>query len=82
MIHWDSAGIKGMKENVGIAEDKPLTADKRGRFAIDLPPGAYDVFVTAPGFEPTCEKLAVVQNQTIEDDVHLEVSTEEMITVD
>lgn len=82
VIHWDSAGIEGMKQNIGISEDKSLKADKRGRFALELPTGAYDVFITAPGFEPTCEKLAVIEGQTIHDDVHLKLSTLTIITVD
>jgi hypothetical protein len=82
IIHWDSAGMKGMKENIGIPGDKTLRPDQRGAYTIDLPPGTYDVFVTAPGFQPTCEKISIVKGQTAEYDVELKVSSGELITVD
>lgn len=71
-----------MKENVGIPEDKVVRPDRRGGYAIQLPPGAYDVFVTAPGFEPTCEKISIFNGQTAEHDVRLKVSSSEVIPVD
>lgn len=74
--------MKGMKENVGIREDRVLTPDHRGRYSVDLPPGAYDVFVAAPGFDPTCEKVSIFKGQTAEWDVRLKVSSNEVITVD
>lgn len=74
--------MKGMKENVGIPDDKVLKPDHRGAYTIDLPPGAYDVFVTAPGFQPTCDKVSISKGQTAEWDVRLKVSSWEVITVD
>jgi hypothetical protein len=59
IVHWDSVGLDGVKDNVGIKEDKFVTSDRTGHFSLELPPGVYDVFVMAKGFSPHCEKLTM-----------------------
>ncbi len=60
MIHWDSAGSTvGLTDNVGIRSDLFTKTDDSGRFAVELPPGFYDVFVSAVAFTPTCQKVRV-----------------------
>jgi hypothetical protein len=45
IVHWDSAGLDGVKENIGIRDDKIARTDSTGHFSVELPPGVYDVFV-------------------------------------
>ena len=65
-------GIKGaIKDELGAAIEKAtvvvartpirsITTNRNGEFAlIVMPGGLYDVFVSAPGFAPTCAKLLV-----------------------
>jgi hypothetical protein len=65
MIHWDSAGSTvGLTDNVGIRRDLLTKTDDSGRFAVELPPGFYDVFVSAMAFTPTCQKVRVRMTPT------------------
>jgi hypothetical protein len=58
LIHWDSAGSTvGLNTNVGIKKDLVLTTDARGNFSVELPPGFYDLFVSAMAFTPACRKI-------------------------
>jgi hypothetical protein len=58
VVHWDASGVQaGLKTNVGIPEDRFLKTDTHGAFYAEIPPGFYDVFVTAPGFSPDCRKI-------------------------
>ena len=58
VLHWDPSGAKsGLKTNVGIPEDRFLKTDTHGNFYAEIPPGFYDILVTAPGFSPTCSKI-------------------------
>ncbi len=57
VIHWDPAGAVHLGDNVGIKEDITVSTDSDGKFSLDLPPGFYDAFVTAPAFTPHCEKI-------------------------
>lgn len=57
VIHWDPAGAVYLGDNVGIKKDITLSSDSDGNFSLDLPPGFYDVFVTATAFTPHCEKI-------------------------
>jgi hypothetical protein len=59
-IHWDQSGADvGLKSNVGLKQDLVLQTNEKGEFRADLPPGFYDVFVTANGFSPGCRKLRI-----------------------
>lgn len=60
IVHWDpvAAGDSAKDEdNVGLKEDRIATTDSRGEFSLYLPPGVYDVFVSAAGFNPHCDKV-------------------------
>jgi hypothetical protein len=52
VVHWDSSGSNYLKDNLGIKQDIAATTDASGRFSVELPPGFYDVFVTATAFSP------------------------------
>jgi hypothetical protein len=58
VVHWDPSGSKsGLTSNLGIPEDRFLKTDTHGAFYAELPPGFYDILVTAPGFSPECRKI-------------------------
>jgi hypothetical protein len=61
-IHWDASGSKvGLTTNIGITEDRTLISDAKGLFSTDLPPGFYDVFVSAMAFSPDCRKIRIIK---------------------
>jgi hypothetical protein len=74
VVHWDSSGFNYLKDNLGIKQDIAATTDARGRFSVELPPGFYDVFVTATAFSPRCDKVRVKGKETRTYDVKLTVS--------
>jgi hypothetical protein len=74
IVHWDSAGLDGVKDNIGTKEDKVATTDATGSFSLEIPPGVYDVFVAAAGFSPHCEKLTIKSREIHPYRVQLEVS--------
>ena len=60
LVHWDPAGSTvGLESNVGIKSDVIIRSDDKGRFVAELPPGFYDVFVSAMAFTPTCRKVRI-----------------------
>jgi Carboxypeptidase regulatory-like domain len=64
IVHWDPIGAKtGLTTNVGIPEDRFLKTDTHGAFYAEIPPGFYDVLITAPGFTPECRKIRLKPNQ-------------------
>jgi hypothetical protein len=68
IVHWDPVGANsGLKTNVGIPEDRFLKTDTHGNYYAEIPPGFYDVLITAPGFDPSCSKLRLKpgENQTL-----------------
>jgi hypothetical protein len=65
IVHWDSAGLDGVKDNIGTKEDKVATTDATGSFSLEMPPGVYDVFVAAAGFSPHCVKLTIKPEKSI-----------------
>lgn len=63
IFHWDSAGSTvGLKTNVGVKQDVVVRTDENGSFAIELPPGFYDVFASAVAFSPDRRKVRVKQD--------------------
>jgi hypothetical protein len=74
IVHWDSAGLDGVKDNIGVNDDKSATTDAAGHFSLELPPGVYDVFVASAGFFPRCEKLTIKVKEIHPYRVQLEVS--------
>jgi len=65
VIRWDSAGLDGVKDNLGTTEIKTTTADETGHFSLALPAGVYDIFVSAPGFAPHAEKITVAARESL-----------------
>ena len=64
VVHWDPSGSKtGLTTNVGIPEDRFLKSDTHGAFYAEIPPGFYDILVTAPGFSPDCRKIRLKPDQ-------------------
>ncbi|MGA8874085.1 MAG: carboxypeptidase-like regulatory domain-containing protein [Candidatus Korobacteraceae bacterium] len=64
LVHWDSSGSKvGLKDNIGLTQDLTVTTDIKGHFLVTVPPGFYDVFVTAQAFTPVAAKVRVKENE-------------------
>jgi hypothetical protein len=60
IVHWDSSGSGvGLESNVGLSEDVRLQTDKLGAYSVDIPPGFYDVFISATAFSPSCRKVRI-----------------------
>jgi hypothetical protein len=60
LVHWDSSGSTvGLKDNIGIKQDVAVVTDANGHYSADVPPGFYDVFVSARAFTPTAAKVRV-----------------------
>jgi hypothetical protein len=57
IVHWDPSGSNYLEDNLGIKQDITVMSDSKGQFSLELPPGFYDVFVTATAFSPHCEKI-------------------------
>lgn len=58
IVHWDPSGSDiGLNSNVGLREDLSVRLDKTGVYSVEVPSGFYDVFVSAPAFEPYCRKV-------------------------
>jgi|SRR5579862_3307875 hypothetical protein len=73
VIHWDPAGSNYLGDNVGIKEDISVNTGSDGKFSLELPPGFYDVLVTATAFAPYCEKIRL-KDRPKTFDVKLKVS--------
>jgi hypothetical protein len=74
VVHWDSSGSNYLKDNLGIKQDIAATTDSNGRFSVELPPGFYDVFVTAMAFTPHCDKIRLKDKEARTYDVKLKIS--------
>ncbi len=65
LLHWDQSGAGvGLKSNAGLKRDLILETDAKGEFTAELPPGFYDVFVTASAFSPECRKIRIKPGET------------------
>jgi hypothetical protein len=63
-VHWDPSGSQvGLKDNVGIKQDVNAVTGGDGTFSLDVPPGFYDVFVSAMAFSPACLKVRVTSDK-------------------
>ncbi len=74
VIHWDPSGSNYLKDNLGIKQDVEATTDSSGQFSVELPPGFYDVFVTAMAFTPHCDKVRVKNKESRAYEVKLKIS--------
>lgn len=76
LVHWDPSGADvGLDSNVGIPGDVTVETNSRGEFQLNLPPGFYDVFVTAMAFSPKCQKVRIRAGKVLILNMSLEVST-------
>jgi hypothetical protein len=82
VIRWDSVGLDGVKENLGTNEIKTATTNETGHFSLELPAGVYDIFVSAAGFSPRCEKITVLAKDGLRYKAQLSVSQMVKIRVD
>jgi|HubBroStandDraft_6_1064221.scaffolds.fasta_scaffold34742_2 Carboxypeptidase regulatory-like domain len=74
IVIWDSSGgTLGIKDNVGTPDQRNAVTDVSGKYSIELPPGFYDVFVSAGAFSPTAAKVRVRAGQTTIHDATLHV---------
>jgi hypothetical protein len=62
-VHWDASGANYLKDSLGVKQDLSVTSDSKGQFSLELPPGFYDLFVTAAAFSPHCEKIRLKGNE-------------------
>jgi hypothetical protein len=52
-VHWDPSGSKvGPIGNVGTTQDVSVLTNAEGDYLAKVPPGFYDVFISAPMFTP------------------------------
>jgi hypothetical protein len=60
ILHWDQSGARvGLVTNVGVSEDIVVETNKDGEVSTELPPGFYDLFVSAMAFSPDCRKVRI-----------------------
>jgi hypothetical protein len=55
--------------------DMHVRTDGAGTYVVQLPPGVYDVFLSAAGFSPMCRKVEIQSNGMTSFDVVLEANT-------
>ncbi len=55
--------------------DKAVTVDQLGRFSVSVPPGGYDVFVSAQGFAPFSGHFVVAADKPTRVEARLKVAT-------
>jgi hypothetical protein len=64
LIHWDSSGSAvGLTDNLGTKQDVIVVTDASGQYSANLPPGFYDVFVSATAFTPIATKVRVKEGK-------------------
>jgi Carboxypeptidase regulatory-like domain len=64
LVHWDSSGSTvDLADNIGSKEDVIVVTDASGNYSVSVPPGFYDLFVSAMAFTPTAAKVRVKQGQ-------------------
>lgn len=74
LVHWDTSGSTvGLKDNIGIKQDVAVVTDTNGHYSADVPPGFYDVFVSATGFTPIAAKVRVKEGHAATLDRKLKV---------
>jgi hypothetical protein len=65
----------GLTTNIGIKEDRELISDAKGLFSTELPPGFYDVLISATAFSPDCRKIRIINGSAADFNPRLKVST-------
>jgi hypothetical protein len=62
LLHWDPSGSTvGLMDNIGTKQDVTALTDANGNYSFTVPPGFYDVFVSAMSFTPASAKIRVKQ---------------------
>jgi hypothetical protein len=57
-VYWDPSGAAvGLKDNIGVKHELTLLTNQKGEFVAEVPPGFYDLLITAPAFSPECRKI-------------------------
>lgn len=65
ILHWDQSGSRvGLVANIGVSEDVVVETNEDGKFSTELPPGFYDLFVSAMAFSPDCRKVRIQPGET------------------
>jgi hypothetical protein len=65
LVRWDPSGAHvGLVTNVGLPEDLAVETNKNGEFSSEVPPGFYDLFVSAMAFSPECRKVRIQPGET------------------
>lgn len=54
IVHWTNTGLHPI-----LTQDQVATTDQMGRCTAQLPPGTYDVFVSANGLSPSAFRRVV-----------------------
>ena len=57
------------------AKDLRARTEQDGKYSIELPIGIYDVFISAPGYEPVCRKVEIESDGMMIFDVALKFTT-------
>jgi len=74
VVHWDQVSPTESKSNPHEKQNVTATTDSYGRLSVELSEGIYDVFVTAAGFFPHCDKIQVKNNEQKKYQVKLKLS--------
>ena len=74
VVRWDPVSPTESKSNTHEKQNTTATTDSYGRFSVELGEGIYDVFVTAAGFFPHCDKIQVKSNEQKKYQVKLKLS--------
>jgi len=82
IVHWDSIDSNYLKDSHATTQDITATSDSDGHFSLELAPGFYDVFVTARGFFPHCEKIRLKGKEVKSYEIKLKVSRAISIELD
>lgn len=60
VVHWTSAGL-----HPTILQDQVATTNQMGVCSIELPPGSYDIFVSANGLAPAAFRREVAAGTSV-----------------
>ena len=63
LLHWDSSG--STLGYLGFKQDVIVVTDASGHYSASVPPGFYDVFVSAPAFTPIAAKVILKEQKAI-----------------
>ncbi len=73
VVHWTHSQLHAQ-----MVQDEAATTDQKGMCTIDLPPGTYDIFVTASGLNPVAVKRAVQAGETTSLVVSLKAAAQQL----